>query len=95
MTSVGTLRWYSTVVDAADPFRLAIVGARVPDPKTHKNRLHLDLDPVDQGAEVSWLLDLGATRADVGQRDVRCVVLADPEGNEFCVLTPQEPPASV
>ena len=58
----------------------------VPEPKTIKNRLHLDFRPADQDAEVTRLLALGATRADVGQGDESWVVLADPEGNEFCVL---------
>lgn len=56
-------------------------------PKTGKNRLHLDLTGgADQAAEVARLLALGATRADIGQGDVPWEVLADPEGNEFCVL---------
>ncbi|TRW46991.1 VOC family protein [Georgenia yuyongxinii] len=62
----------------------------VPDAKTVKNRLHLDLraDGSSQAQEVDRLLALGATRADVGQGpDVSWVVLADPEGNEFCVLS--------
>ncbi|MFD1506206.1 VOC family protein [Georgenia yuyongxinii] len=61
----------------------------VPDAKSVKNRLHLDLraDGSTQAEEVDRLLALGATRADVGQGpDVTWVVLADPEGNEFCVL---------
>ncbi len=61
----------------------------VPEAKTVKNRLHLDLraDGGTQSDEVERLLALGATRADVGQgADVSWVVLADPEGNEFCVL---------
>jgi predicted enzyme related to lactoylglutathione lyase len=59
----------------------------VPEAKAVKNRLHLDLRPDDQDAEVSRLLGLGATRVDVGQTDqVTWVVLADPEGNELCVL---------
>ena len=61
-------------------------------PKTGKNRLHLDLAPPadgDQQAEVDRLVSLGATRIDIGQGDVSCVVLADPDGNEFCVLTPR------
>ena len=62
---------------------------RVPDSKTVKNRFHLDLNPNDQQAEVRRLLGLGASRADIGQGDVSWVVLADPEGNEFCVLTPR------
>ncbi|QYG93174.1 VOC family protein [Iamia sp. SCSIO 61187] len=56
-------------------------------PKQGKNRLHLDLRPDDRDAEVERLLALGATRVDVGQGDVSWVVLADPEGNEFCVLS--------
>ncbi len=51
-----------------------------------KNRLHLDFRPIDQQAEVARLLGLGATLADIGQGDTPWVVLADPEGNEFCVL---------
>jgi predicted enzyme related to lactoylglutathione lyase len=58
----------------------------VPEPKTTKNRLHLDFRPDDQDAEVERLLALGATRADVGQGEQSWIVLADPEGNEFCVL---------
>ena len=60
----------------------------VPDEKIVKNRLHFDLRPKDQDAEVRRILELGGTRADVGQGDVGWVVLADPEGNEFCVLQP-------
>ena len=55
--------------------------------KHEKNRLHIDLRPDDQAAEVERLLRLGATQVDVGQgADVSWVVMADPEGNEFCVL---------
>ncbi|HZP54511.1 VOC family protein [Actinocrinis sp.] len=60
---------------------------RVPDPTPGKNRLHLDLRPEDQDAEVERLISLGARRASIGQGDeVSWVVMADPEGNEFCVL---------
>jgi catechol 2,3-dioxygenase-like lactoylglutathione lyase family enzyme len=60
---------------------------RVPDTKKVKNRLHLDLRPDDQDAEVARLEQLGATRTDIGQvGDESWVVMADPEGNEFCVL---------
>ena len=70
------------------PDRLpGLLFARVPEPKTLKNRLHLDFRPVDQAAEVSRLLALGARHADVGQGDETWVVLMDPEGNEFCVLS--------
>jgi predicted enzyme related to lactoylglutathione lyase len=65
-----------------------LVFVPVPEEKTVKNRLHIDLAPDDQAAEVERLLSLGATRADVGQGpDVTWVVLRDPEGNEFCVLS--------
>ncbi len=60
---------------------------RVPDTKAVKNRLHIDLRPEDQAAEVERLEQLGATRTDVGQgSDVSWIVMADPHGNEFCVL---------
>jgi catechol 2,3-dioxygenase-like lactoylglutathione lyase family enzyme len=62
---------------------------RVPEGKAGKNRLHLDLRPADQAAEVARLEQLGAHRADVGQGSgVSWVVMADPDGNEFCVLMP-------
>jgi hypothetical protein len=62
---------------------------RVPEDKTVKNRLHLDLRPDDQDAEVERVLSLGATRADVGQDGSESwTVLADIEGNEFCILRP-------
>ena len=54
--------------------------------KTAKNRVHFDLRPHDQQAEVHRLEGLGARRIDIGQTDVTWVVMADPEGNEFCVL---------
>ena len=58
-----------------------------PEPKSTKNRLHLDFRPHDRDAEVDRLLALGAARVDVGQGEQSWVVLADPEGNEFCVLS--------
>jgi hypothetical protein len=65
---------------------------RVPEEKAGKNRLHLDLRPLDQAAEVARLESLGARRADVGQGpEVSWVVLADPDGNEFCVLRALRP----
>jgi hypothetical protein len=65
---------------------------RVPERKEIKNRLHLDLRPTDQAAEVARLEGLGARRADVGQpAEVSWVVMADPDGNEFCVLRPLTP----
>lgn len=62
---------------------------RVPEPKTVKNRLHIDVraDGSSTADELERLLSLGATRVEVGQdEDVSWVVLADPEGNEFCLL---------
>jgi hypothetical protein len=66
-----------------------LVFAPVPDPTPGKVRLHIDLNATDrdQDAELERLLSLGATRADVGQRgDEGWHVLADPEGNQFCLL---------
>jgi predicted enzyme related to lactoylglutathione lyase len=71
---------------AADRLPGLLFG-RVPEPKTLKNRLHLDFRPDDRDAAVARLLDLGATRADVGQGEQSWIVLSDPEGNEFCVLS--------
>lgn len=60
---------------------------KVPEGKSVKNRLHLDLRPEDRDAEVARLEALGARQVDIGQgSEVTWVVLADPEGNEFCVL---------
>lgn len=71
----------------------SILFARVPEKKTVKNRLHIDLSPSDreQDAEVERIKALGATPVDIGQGDVSWVVLADPEGNEFCVLSQRRP----
>lgn len=60
--------------------------------KPGQNRLHIDLRPDDQDAEVQRLIRLGASRVDVGQGDAPWVVLADPEGNEFCVLAARQAP---
>jgi predicted enzyme related to lactoylglutathione lyase len=64
----------------------------VSNSKTVKNRLHLDLTPGPDGrdAEVERILALGATRVDIGQSGTESwTVLADPEGNEFCILRPK------
>jgi hypothetical protein len=83
-------------IEARDPAdrvagrRVPIDILKVPEGKSVKNRLHLDLraDQSDQAAEVARLESLGATRVDIGQGpDVSWVVLADPEGNEFCLLS--------
>ena len=78
------------VAPAGEGFELVFV--LVPEPKAAQNRIHLDLATSsgdDQAATVERLLGLGATRVDVGQGDVPWVVLADPEGNELCVLEPR------
>ncbi|HET7483587.1 MAG TPA: VOC family protein [Actinomycetota bacterium] len=69
---------------------MRVLFYKVADDKQVKNRLHLDLIPEDQDAEVKRLMKLGAKKIDIGQRDVSWVVMADVEGNEFCVLVPDE-----
>jgi predicted enzyme related to lactoylglutathione lyase len=75
---------------APDGSRPTILFTPVPEPKQAKGRLHIDVSPSagsDQATELERLLALGAVHADVGQGDdVTWVVLADPEGNEFCLL---------
>jgi predicted enzyme related to lactoylglutathione lyase len=66
---------------------------KVPDKKVVKNRLHLDLRPDDKSTEVARLKKLGAIEVEIGQSadpNTTWVVLADPEGNEFCVLEPPD-----
>ncbi|MDQ1435584.1 MAG: hypothetical protein QOF59_2400 [Actinomycetota bacterium] len=81
------MSWISATGDhTAHPM---IVFVPVPEAKSLKNRVHLDVNPSgsDQAAELERLLALGAMRVDVGQSaTVPWVVLADPEGNEFCLL---------
>ncbi len=75
-----------------DPAAVYIDVIRVPEPKTVKNRVHVDLATISAAHQedlVARLQGLGATLADVGQGDVPWTVLADPEGNEFCVLEPR------
>ncbi|MEU1480218.1 VOC family protein [Streptomyces sp. NPDC005760] len=93
-------RWWAealgwvVVGDAPDEFEIrpekdrmpGVLFVPVPEPKSVKNRLHLDFRPDDQEAEVTRLLALGARHADVGQGEQPWVTLMDPEGNEFCVL---------
>jgi predicted enzyme related to lactoylglutathione lyase len=79
--------WLSSTGEPDSPGPL-LVFVPVPEAKTQKNRVHIDVNPsgCDQGEELSRLLALGARKVDVGQGDVPWVVLADPEGNEFCLL---------
>jgi predicted enzyme related to lactoylglutathione lyase len=92
--------WWSTVLgwraestDDGDVALRAPAGAgpdwlflAVPDDKSVKNRIHFDFTPDDQQAEVDRVLALGARPVDIGQGEQTWVVLADPEGNEFCIL---------
>ena len=87
--------WEQEPADLADRVRQApgaptLVFVTVPEGKSIKNRLHFDLRPVDGSLEdeARRLVSQGARPADVGQGTVSWVVLADPEGNEFCVLGP-------
>ncbi len=90
----GTLGW-AIVHDSPEEFEIrpspdqlpGLLFVQVPEAKQSKNRLHLDFRPDDQEAEVERFLRAGARRADVGQGEPTWVVLADPEGNEFCVLS--------
>src|ERR1700728_373839 len=97
---VVLVQWWATalgsvVVHSSDdefetrPERDRLPGldfVRLAESKTVKNRLHLDFRPDDQDAEVARLEAHGAKRIDIGQGDQPWVVMADPEGNEFCVL---------
>jgi hypothetical protein len=78
--------WLSATGEPWAP--LVLVFVAVPEKKSVKNRVHVDVNPsgVDQAEELERLLALGATRVDVGQGEVPWIVLADPEGNEFCLL---------
>ena len=81
-------RWWAVRPPTGEP-GLPIELVQVDDPKVGKNRVHLDLSSgpgTDQAAIVERLLRAGATHADIGQHDVPWIVLADPEGNELCVL---------
>lgn len=87
------LGWPQEFTDDGDVALRAPAGAgpdwlflAVPDGKVVKNRIHFDFVPEDQNAEVARVIALGARHVDVGQGDQSWVVLADPEGNEFCIL---------
>jgi hypothetical protein len=94
-------RWWADVLDwvvvneSVEEFEIrpsadeipGLLFTPVPEGKQTKNRLHLDFRPDDQQGEVARLVRAGAQRADIGQGSVSWVVLTDPEGNEFCVLS--------
>jgi len=97
----GVLGWEVLEVDVDGDYTIHTIGPSdtvspridvlgVPEGKSVKNRLHLDLqaDDASTETELQRLFELGARRVDVGQdTDVSWVVLADPEGNEFCLLS--------
>lgn len=78
--------------DASAPTLLFLASD---DPKQHKNRIHFDVCPIEgttRDQEVARLEALGATRVDIGQTGGSWVVMADPDGNEFCVMNHIVPP---
>jgi len=77
----------------AGPVTPTLVFVPVPETKSVKNRVHIDVSPIDrtQAEEVERLERLGAKRVDIGQGEQSWVVMADPEGNEFCVLRSLQP----
>jgi catechol 2,3-dioxygenase-like lactoylglutathione lyase family enzyme len=84
------------VVIAGHSTAPTIILALSHDARVTKNRVHFDICPVEatQEAEVERLLALGASRIDIGQGNHSWIVLADPDGNEFCVMAkpiPGEP----
>ncbi len=87
--------WISSTGEPWAPPPVLVFGA-VPEPKTVKNRVHIDVNPsgADQAEELERLLSLGARHVDIGQGDVPWVVLADVEGNEFCLLARRVDPGS-
>jgi Glyoxalase-like domain len=82
----GTEHWVDFGPEGRD-----LLFLTVPEAKAAKNRLHIDLRPDDQAAEVERALSLGAHHVDIGQGKQTWVVLADPEGNEFCILRALRP----
>jgi len=96
----GAMLGYKVVYDSPeevaikkpDDSGLEVLFGKAPDTKSVKNRIHFDLVPSNQVAEVERALSLGAEHVDIGQADdpeVTWTVLADPEGNEFCILKPR------
>lgn len=87
-----------TYIALRDPERKepTLVLQRVPEPKSGKNRMHLDVFSTDFDSDRDRLLGLGATtltatHVEAGDDSMQLTVLADPEGNEFCLLAPLEP----
>lgn len=80
----GSSEFFATInVKGPGPARFFV---QVPEPKTVKNRMHADYHSSDRAAEVDRLVSLGATViAEHDEWGTRWTVLADPEGNEFCI----------
>jgi catechol 2,3-dioxygenase-like lactoylglutathione lyase family enzyme len=75
---------YVWLGDVAPGLRLIL--QRVPEPKTIKNRVHLEISPTDPDSAIAWIESLGGTRIDdVEGPDYALTVMCDPDGNEFCV----------
>ncbi|MGH2750647.1 MAG: VOC family protein [Actinomycetota bacterium] len=79
--------WIEPSIGGATP----LLFIKVPEAKQQKNRVHLDIETNDRAAEVDRLIELGASIVDIGTpKDASWTVMADPEGNEFCVATEEE-----
>ena len=89
---VLSTREREVVVGPDDSAPIGLCFMPSPDDKTSKNRVHLDLttEAVDRDAEIERVMALGAQRVDIGQTGAESwVVMADPEGNEFCIVRPK------
>lgn len=91
--ALGYVEWFATqgqfagITPPIQDGRLPIIFQQVPEPKVGKNRLHLDYETPDRTAEVARLVNLGAREiAEHSLGDARWTVMADPDGNEFCVV---------
>jgi predicted enzyme related to lactoylglutathione lyase len=85
--NLGDVGAYAVLVPEGRPGPKLLLQ-RVPEPKTVKNRMHLDIETGDVAAEAARLEDLGARRVradEIHEHGTTWVVMADPEGNEFCV----------
>jgi predicted enzyme related to lactoylglutathione lyase len=79
--------WIESSMGSATP----LLFIKVPEEKQRKNRLHLDIETNDRAAEVDRLIELGATIVDIGApHEASWTVMADPEGNQFCVASEEE-----
>ena len=90
--NVGAAGSYVLLMDPAGKLPKLLLQ-RVPEPKAGKNRMHFDIDTRDVEGEVARLVDLGATRIEDTRSEfgTTWIVMADPEGNEFCVCDGGQP----